>query len=220
MTGFEAISPEGFLGAIASRGSRALRRQFARSTFADIDSWLETEAVLHDGPLTMGGRFSPPAFNTLILGDVLVEGLCDCSTGGDMGGLFVVIGKLECDMFANHLAAGVFIDGDLEVPGLLLNAFEDSALTVIGDLRTHFYYGWDMAAEVGGRIEMTYGDGYCLPLGYGDPRREAVYPRHDRQTSRLLLDVPTSRTDHDISEELHALLEDGASPFRRRSGQA
>lgn len=64
----------------------------------------------------------------------------------------------------------------------MLNAFSDSSLVVIGNLRTRFFYGLDIWAEVGGRVEMDYGEGYCLPLGYRNAAREAQRPRHSART--------------------------------------
>jgi hypothetical protein len=130
----------------------------------------------------------------------------------DAGGLFVVIGNVECDVFAGQFGKQIFIDGNLEATQMILNAFEDSSLTVAGNLRTRFFYGWDIWANVGGRAEMEYGNGYCMPFGVRNAEREAIRPRHDVETSQRLLNVPA--TDEDVIFELLELVRGGRSPFR------
>jgi hypothetical protein len=218
MPDFEPISPRDFCDAISRRGSPALAREFARFTVADPASWqLPAETLVHHGPLTLMDGFKPPAFNTLILGDLFVEGFVHAEEARpyDGGGLFVVIGNVECDVFAGQFGKQTFIDGNLEATQIILNAFEDSSLTVAGNLRTRFFYGWDIWANVGGRAEMEYGNGYCLPFGFRDAGREAIRPRHDVAASERLLNMP------DIGEEGRLILYDllelaraGRSPFR------
>ena len=212
MPDFEPISPQDFCATMAERGSPALAREFAGTTLADPASWPTDEVVVHRGPLTLAGGFRPPAFNTLILGDLVAEGFVDADDGNDAGGLFVVIGNVACDVFAGHFGKYTFVDGNLDARRMILSSFADSALFVTGNLRTHFFYGWDICAQVGGRAEMEYGDGYCLPFGCRDAEREAIRPRHDAETSRRLLNVRD--TEEDVIFDLLELLRAGRSPFR------
>ncbi len=215
MPDFEPVSPRDFCAAISRRGSPALAREFARFTVADPACWrLPAETLVHHEPLTLMDGFKPPAFNTLILGDLFVERLVHAEEARpyDGGGLFAVIGNVECDVFAGQFGKQTFIDGNLEATQMILNAFEDSSLTVAGNLRTRFFYGWDIWANVGGRAEMEYGNGYCLPFGVRNAEREAIRPRHDVETSQRLLNVPD--TDEDIIFELLELVRGGRSPFR------
>jgi hypothetical protein len=212
MPDFAPITPAAFCAAIIERGSLALKREFARYTVADPKTWHKAETVVHRGPLTLGDGFKVPALHTLILGDLFVEGFVDADDGHDAGGVLVVIGNVECDVFAGQFGKCTFIDGNLEVTQLLLNSFADSSLCVTGSLRTHFFYGWDICAEVGGRAEMEYGDGYCLPFGHRDATHEAISPRHGAETSRRLLAV--DNTGEDIIFDLLDLVRTGRSPFR------
>jgi hypothetical protein len=192
MSAFEKITPAEFCRLLRERGSAALRRQFARFTWADLETWAADDCLVHRGPLSLTGRFKAPAYQTLILGDLFVEGLVDLEDTVGEGGLFVALGHVECDVFSNSYGKCAFVDGNLEATELILNAFSDSALTVTGNLRTRFFYGLDIWAEVGRRVEMEYGEGYCLPLGGGNGA-PAVYPRHPTDASLALLDF--ARTD-------------------------
>jgi hypothetical protein len=60
---------------------------------------------------------------------------------------------------------------------------------VTRDLKTRFFYGRGIWAEVGGVAEMEYGKGHCLPIGYRNAAQEAIRPRHDAETSMALLTV-------------------------------
>jgi hypothetical protein len=212
MADFVPISPEAFCAAIAEQGSAAVRREFARYDVADPATWGTIEARVHDGPLTFHAGFTAPALQTLVLGDLFVEGCVDTDDGHDHGGLFVVIGNVECDQFIGHFGKCVFIDGNLEVTQIILNAFEDSSLSVTGNLRTRFFYGWDMCGEVGGYADMEYGHGYCLPFGHSDATRQMIKPRHDVETSLRLLAI--EKPGEDIGFDLVDLVRAGRSPFR------
>jgi len=152
MPDFVPISPEAPCAAIVERGSPTLRREFARYDIADPARWGNTEALVHHGPLTLHDGFTATALHTLILGDLFVEGCVDTDDGHDAGGLFVVIGNVECDQFIGHFGKCIFVDGNLEATQIVLNAFEDSALSVTGNLRTRSFGG-------------------------GRPRRNGIWPR-------------------------------------------
>jgi hypothetical protein len=75
----------------------------------------------------------------------------------------------------------------MSVSGLAVNAFEDACLVVTENFNCHYFYGSDIWVEAGGKIEIEYGKGYGLPIGYADVEAQAVYPRHDGEPSRALL---------------------------------
>lgn len=216
MPDFDAVSPHDFCALIASHGSQALVKQFARYECRDPQSWPLDEAMVWHGSLRIEGDFKPPCFNTLIVGNLDVSGFLDCedAQGYDEGGVLVVIGNVTCTRFAGHFGKCVFIDGNLHAPEFLLNAFADSALVVCGDLTTGFFYGRDIWAEVGGRANMPFGDGYCLPFDYIDAGRQAIEPAADAESSRQLLVLPDVDEDHGL--ELMDLMRAG-QPLLRRS---
>jgi hypothetical protein len=144
----------------------------------------DANCVIHRGTLKLPRRFSPPAFNMLLIGDLIVDGMVDAHyDSADEGGGFIVAGNVTCDIFANDYAKATLIDGDLNASELILNAYEDSGLWVTGNLKTNFFFGEDVWAEVGGKAEMAYGRGYCLPIGYSQASRQAMRPRDDVATS-------------------------------------
>ncbi len=139
----------------------------------------------------MNGHFRAPGFCTLITGDLHVDGIVDLQNpdGYDEGGLFIVLGDVICHSFFNEYGKCTFVDGKLEARDLLVNAFEDSALVVTRHLRTNFFYGEDIWAEVGGSATMEYGEGYCLPIGYTADAVEAIMPKQDEEASLSLLNL-------------------------------
>lgn len=212
MHGFEPITPAAFCEAVTSKASPLLAREWDRYTVSNPDSWYPDCSLVHRGSVSVAS-FRAPEFNTLIFGDLSVEGLLDLSAGYEQGsGVFVVLGNVTCRDFVGERCDQVFVDGDMTVPGILLNAFSDSSMTVAGCLRTRFFYGWDIWATVGRGAEMEYGDCYCLPVGYDDAASQAIRPRHDTNTSRKLLVCDELRDD--ICPDLSTLLRSGRSVFR------
>jgi hypothetical protein len=190
---FEEVTPEEFAALIASSPcSDVFRREFARFSPRCYEGWDGPDFRVRRGDLALAGDLDDGGFFTLILGDLSVGGLIDLQNpydkGFDEGGLFVIIGNVSCKYFANEYGKCAFVDGALEAKEAIIAAFEDSALVVTGDLRTRFFYGCDIWAEVGGAARMEYGDGYCLPIGYSAPAREAIRPRNSRESSMRLLD--------------------------------
>jgi len=189
LSSFEHVTREEFDRALVqSKASAMFRKQYAR--FAP--SWFdEAECMMHLGHLSTEGHFRAPGFFTLITGNLHVDGIVDLQNpeGYDGGGLCVVLGDVICKSFFNDYGKCTFVDGRLEASDLLCNAFDDSALVVIGDLTTKFFYGRDLWAEIGGHASMQYGDGYCLPIGYTAAAAQAMLPEHDEAASRALLNV-------------------------------
>lgn len=186
---FERVTPEQFAAALAE----SARSQIMRDVLARLDLFgggRDADCVVHRGTLKLPRRFSPPAFNTLLIGDLIVDGMVDAHyAGADDGGSLIVIGDVTCDVFANDYAKATLIDGNLNACELILNAYEDSGLWVTGNLKTNFFFGEDVWAEVGGKAEMAYGHGYCLPIGYCEASREAMRPRHDVAASLRQLNL-------------------------------
>lgn len=210
---FEKVTQAEFEGIIAGNGSEAFQRLAGRYDSA-LTSYAPDECVVHRGPLSLPKLLRAPAYATIVLGDLSVDGLIalDNPEGYDEGGLFLVFGNVTCGAFAGHWGKCTFIDGNLAARDLVLNSFEDSSLVVTGNLRTGFFYGRDIWAEVGGSVEMAYGDGYCLPIGYDEPAEQAIEPKHDRDASlrRLAFDDTDYIEPHEFLERLR----NGQSVFR------
>jgi hypothetical protein len=191
---FDNVTREQFFAAIAtSAPSTVFETVLARidhnMLFSDRPE--ANYLVLHE-PLVLLENFSPPGFHTLIIGNLIVNGLVDLHyRDADEGGSFVIIGNVSCNAFANDYSKGTIIDGDLNARDFIVNAYEDSGLWVTKNLKTKFFFGKDVWAEVGGHVDMEYGDGYCLPIGYTNASEEAIRPRHDVETSLQLLDMDT-----------------------------
>jgi hypothetical protein len=189
------VTKDEFVAALAERSSSALRTQLQR--FVSFDAAIAEDAALHDGDLTMSGPFKAPAFCTLIVGDLTVDGVVDLENNEnfDEGGLFVVLGTVTCNAFIGHYGKCAFIDGDLVAREAVLNGFEDSSLVVIGRLATRLFLGADIWAEVGAGAAMEYGVGYCLPLGYTDAAKQAIRPQHDAQATARIVVPPQLSVD-------------------------
>jgi hypothetical protein len=213
ISSFEEVTREEFDTALArSVASAKFRKQFAR--FAP--SWFDgASCMLHLGHLHTSGHFRAPGFYTLVTGDLHVDGIVDLQNpeGYDEGGLFVVLGDVKCRSFFNEYGKCAFIDGKLDASELLAAAFGDSSLVVIGSLKTNFFFGRDIWAEVGGSATMKYGDGYCLPIGYEDAAEEAIMPKHGAGASRALLNL--ENTDEFYPHDLRAHLLAGKPLLKR-----
>jgi hypothetical protein len=225
MTGFEHVNGEQFLSAIAGApSSRTFGKVFAK---VDPQNWLgagssDGDCQVHRGTLVLLKNFAAPAVNTLVIGDLIVNGLVDLHCPGvESGGLFVVFGNVTCNILASDFNKAAIIDGDLSARDLIVNNFDDSGLWVTRNLKTKFFYGLDIWAEVGGTAEMHYGDGFCLPIGWNDEglrtnaARHAIKPRHDVGTSmRLLNFMPSEGKDHIEPWQFLERIEAGRSIFR------
>lgn len=214
---FESVSAEEFAAAVAAGPTTELfKSRYSRLRPQAYAGWGGTDYQIHRGPLNLSGTFVAPGFFTLVIGDLTVDGLVDLHNpydkGFDEGGLFIVMGDVTCNAFANEYGKCSVIDGHLKVRDILLNSFEDSALFVTGDLATRFFFGSDIWAEVGGGATMDYGEGYCLPIGYDNAAAQAVYPNHgEAESLELLAGGEAERADH---RHLLKLLRDGRSVFK------
>ena len=209
---FEKLTRTAFDEIVANSGSKIFRQQLARYDLAPFEGG---DCAVHRGHLSETDFLQVPAFKTIILGDLTVDGLIDLGgpDGFEEGGLFIVLGHVACTSFASGDRKCTFIDGNLETDSLVLNAFDDSALVVTGNLRTHFFYGRDIWAEVGGTAEIHYGDGYCLPIGYTEAGYQAIKPMHDREMSLRRLDFKD--TDFIEADRFLDRLRNGRSVFKQ-----
>lgn len=99
-----------------------------------------------------------------------------------------IISDVTCDFFANTYRKTVYIDGNLLVKKMFINDFENSSLVITKDLKTKFFYGKDYFADVGGKIDMEFGDGYCISLHKNDTKA-SIKPVHDEISSYALLNI-------------------------------
>jgi hypothetical protein len=208
---FEQVSLEDFDRAVANaRSTAAFKRQIAR--FAPTR---DQHCFVHRDPLLEAGHFRAPGYCTLIIGDLDVAGLVDLNNpdGFDEGGVFAVIGNVTCRGFANHFGKCTFIDGDLIASDIIINSYGDSSLVVTGNLKTRFYYGLDIWAEVGGEAAMEYGRGYCLPLGYTDAATQGMRPAHNLEQSMAQLALAEPANGY-FEGELVKALKQGRTIFK------
>jgi hypothetical protein len=187
MGDFESVSEEEFQAIIdAAPTTGTFRRRYAALTPRTDGE----DFQVHHGDLDLDGNFVAPAYCTLIVGNLTVSGFVDLANpydkGFDEGGLFVVLGDVECRVWAGEGGKCAFVDGDLVARDLLLNAYEDSSLIVTGALGTHFFYGIDIWAEVGTGAVMEYGHGYALLHRQGQNPLQ-IDPRHDAEASMALI---------------------------------
>lgn len=144
----------------------SFRDEFAKHEFTTDRRYID--AAIHEGPLAVDGVFKPPAFHTLVVGDLTVNGVIDLRTEWEFAGLFIVLGNVRATNFLSEYSAGVFIDGDLDLDVILLSAFSDSSFTVIGSLTARLHIGNDIPVHVGAGALVEYAIGHRLPLEGGD----------------------------------------------------
>jgi hypothetical protein len=177
---------------------RGIREPQSRSILGRIDfarivksrDDMDDACYIHEGDLVVPGDWQPPESNVIVHGSLIagrfvhVEPLSGIM---DSWGSLLVLGDLRSRYFAGNYQTFVFVGGDMRVERLIVNSFEDSALTVAGNLETRFFFGLDIWAEVGKRAKIEYGCGYCLPIGFHNAAFQAVLPAHDNASSRRLL---------------------------------
>lgn len=193
MNQFEKVNKKEFYNILeVCNTSGIFKKQFTRlvpflykDDEFEEDEW--TGFSIYRGDLNHKGNLFLPGYCTLIIGNVNVDGLFSARNnfedGFDEGGLLIVLGNITCNHFESHYGKCTFIDGNLYVKEILHNAFEDSSLIITGNLKTKFFYGMDIWAETGGKADMDYGIGYCLPVGYKHAGKEAVSPKHNQKES-------------------------------------
>ena len=128
------------------------------------------------------------ALNLLVIGNIQAIWLNTGNNykGYESGSLFVT-GNIDCDYFSNSYGKLIIIGNSLHAKKILNNKFEDSTLKVQRNLTTAYFYGADMYAEVGENVQIEYGEGYCLPIGYKNAKKEYISPKHNEEESRRFL---------------------------------
>ncbi|MCD4793064.1 MAG: hypothetical protein K8R54_07530 [Bacteroidales bacterium] len=136
--------------------------------------------------------------NLLVIGDIKTPWLSNATEGGAL----IVIGNIECDYY-NHCWDKIgLISGNLTANRLLINAFSDSGLFVLGNVKTEFFYGEDIWISVGGNVELEYGIGYCLALDYKTSKK-IFKPKYDKEKSYKYLKIDKNSTDFEVHNVIH-----------------
>ena len=184
MRAMRKVPFEQFIETLHSSGSDAFRKTAAPYDLKMILS--DYECHIHEGDLSLMGDWQPKQANLIVLGSVACAGLVNLAPTSrtvDEGGSLWIFGHLKCEHFASYYGKGVFVDGDMSVAGLAINAFEHACLVVIGSFDAGYFHGDDVWVEAGGSISMDFGQGYGLPIDYQDAVRQAVRPKHDVHSS-------------------------------------
>ncbi|PHS31848.1 MAG: hypothetical protein COA95_05010 [Methylophaga sp.] len=156
------------------------------------DEWDENEFQIYVGDVKSDEIIKFDALNLLVIGNIQSNWLSTVNNyeiGYDEGGSLFVAGDIDCNYFSNHYGKLIVIEGSLKASKILNNAFQDSTLIVKNNLVTEYFVGLDIWAEVGGVAEMTYGDGYCLPIGYTDAMDQSIKPKYSESDSHKFLKI-------------------------------
>jgi hypothetical protein len=150
----------------------------------------ENEFQVFIGDIDTQDSLKFASYHTLIIGNVTAKWL-DCSNnnalGFDEGGSTIIMGNLTCEYFTGEYHKLIFIDKNMYVSKVLHNAFDGSYLVALGDLKATYFAGLDYGTEAGGAVELTYGEGYCLPIDSADPIKQRIKPRHSETESQKFL---------------------------------
>jgi hypothetical protein len=195
----------------AAPASPAFREEFARYEFGHDRRSID--AAVQEGALHLDAPLRAPAFYTLVIGDLDVEGEIDLRSDYETGGLFIVLGNVRCRHFISEYDAAVFIDGDLRTDGAVLIAYSDSSFSVVGTMQARLLIGNDIWASVGDGAVIEYGEGYCASLG-SDGTSGIVRPRHDTRATIRALAPQLQENSHPLdAETLAALIRAGKPIF-------
>lgn len=193
---WRAVTVDEFDAILAdAAATAAFRDEFPRYDFPHDRRTVN--AAVHDGSLVVDGGFRAPAFYTLVIGDLRVNGLIDLRTDWETGGLFVVLGNVRANDFLSDYDAGVFIDGDLDLLGTLVNAYSDSAFSVIGSLTARLHIGNDMTVTVGAGAIVDYAIGHRAALEADDH-----FPaKHSEAETIAAMTLPARKEGYPFDEE-------------------
>lgn len=186
------VTQQEFIAFLKTKGSAVLGRQLENLSMRMVLGYHE-DCYIYEGDLAPGDEWQPEVANLIVVGSLNSSGFINAQSSSEdveEGGSLWVLGDVECLHFANDYGKSVFVDGNMSVSGLAVNAFEDACLVVTENFICRYFYGSDIWVEGGGKIEIEYGIGYGLPIGYEDAEAQAVYPRHDEESSRALLGFP------------------------------
>ena len=186
------VTTQEFIDYLEEKGGPLLKNQLESYNIEMVLGDYEDMCYIHEGDLMLDTNWQPETANLIIAGSILSSDLVNCQSSHeevDEGGSLWVLGDMKCQHFANHYGKAVFVDGNMIVSGLAVNAFENSLLIVTQDFECHYFYGIDIWVEAGGKIRIEYGNGYGLPIGYTDASAQSVDPRHSREESLDLLKI-------------------------------
>jgi len=192
---FTAVSRRQFIQAL-SKHNFAPEQWFGSAEYTHTPD----EFQIFVGNIEKEAELRFTAMNLLVIGSIHTTWLNTINEASEGGALFVT-NEVVCDYFSNHYGKLTVIGSDLRAKKIINNEFYDAALVVKKNLKTEYFHGVDMWAEVGGTIEMMYGNGYCLPIGYDNPSKQHVKPHHDQAISKAFLGV-----DDDTQENINALI--------------
>lgn len=199
------VTTQEFIDYLKAKGSPFLRSQLERYDIEMVLGDYDDLCYIHEGDLTLGDDWQPAAANLIVAGSILSSSFVNAQSSlgeVDEGGSLWVLGNINCQHFANYYGKTVFVDGDMTASGIVVNAFQDAGLIVIGNFDCHYFYGIDIWVEAGGKIKIEYGEGYGLPIGYTDAPAQAVDPRHSKEESLDLLDLPDGREQNRLVERI------------------
>lgn len=155
--------------------------------FGTTDFQLFIGDLVSDSPLLIDNK------NLLVVGNIKTPWLSNIEEGGAL----IVIGNIECDYY-NHCWERVgLISGNFVVNKLTVNAFQDSSLFVLGDLKTEFYYGDGIWITVAGNVEIEYGIGHCLGL---NDTKKVFRPKNNKTKSLAYLNWTEKMEVYDCIE--------------------
>lgn len=158
----------------------------------------ENEFQIYIGDIENDKTLTFDALNLLVIGNIKAKWLNTTNNdelGYDEGGSLFVTGSVDCEYFSSHYGKLIVIGKSINVNKILNNAFQDSALIVQNDLTTEYFNGIDIWAEVGGKVNMKYGEGYCLPIGYTDAVKQWIKPIYNEQQSLDFLGINENDED-------------------------
>jgi hypothetical protein len=200
------ITSQEFIELLKSTGSPVLLGQLNRFDLDMVLGEYEDMCYVIEGDLHLDDSWQPEVANLIIMGSIHSTGFINSQSSSeevDEGGSLWVLGDVTCRHFANYYGKSVFVDGSMKVEELAVNAFEDASLVVTGDFDAHYFYGIDIWVEAGGKIDLEYGEGYGLPLGYTDAPAQAIDPKHDKDTSLALLNLPDGREQDALVDQIN-----------------
>ena len=186
---FISVSREIFIKELSKHPFLDNYKTWVDETYDETD---QNEFQIYFGDIENNENLSFYALNLLVIGNIKTKWLNAKNNeelGYDEGGSLFITGTIDCDYFSTHYGKLIVIGESIIAVKILNNAFQDSALIIQNNLTTEYFNGIDIWAEVGGKATMTYGDGYCLPIGYTDAVKQWIKPLNDERKSLNFLEI-------------------------------
>ncbi len=165
--------------------------------FKDFEFQIYIGNISIDEPLILDEKS-----NLLVVGNIKTPWLSNNTEGGAV----ITIGNVECDYYNNSWNKVNLISGNLIANKLLITAFQDSSIFVLGNVKTDFFYGEDIWISVGGNAEMEYGVGYCLALDYKESKKSFM-PKHEKEKSLKYLNLDVDSEDFEVHNAIEIVLQ-------------